>query len=489
MLKPRRTFHPRRALPLAVLIVASSVFPGAGADKTEPQGNVPVLVKSRGPLTPETAAAIGSLGTRVTFVWPEIDAMAMTVNAARLHALAADPRVALVEPDRQGSAPGIGGDGAGGAAPELVAVPLPQAATPIIPWNLDMADVVGTGYDGSGVTVAVVDSGLPQNWQEFLPPGSVDTRHAAGFGAEGWGDFHSQVQAIRGVGGHIGLFPHGLAVSSLIAGFPSEAGPIGGAAPGATILPVRVLNQFNFGWFSWFAAGILHVGRLKAEGALPGPVVINFSIQAGSNSAILADAIDYATSQGVLFVTIAGNFGPDAGTVSFPGRRPQSITAGAVGWLREFCEPFCPGPWFFGNVPENDPTQIYVAGFSGRESDPPPGPSAIDVLAPGSFVFGEWLFGPGFSEGREIGFDAVDNFIFGTSFAAPHVAGIVAQMLEKNPGLTQAQAEGILRGSALPVPPSGDLSTPVQFIPGWGANATGAGLARGAAAVAATPAP
>jgi len=430
----------------------------------------------------------GSHGTHITYLWPQIDAMAMTVNPSRLEELASDPAVAFVELDQQGSAPGAGPSGSGATAP-MTAVPLPQADAPIVPWNLDMADVFGTGYDGAGVTVAVVDSGLPQNWEEFLPEGVVDTEHAAGFGAEGWGDFHAPLHAIRGAGGHIGLFPHGLAVSSIIAGFPSEAGPVGGAAPGARILPVRVLNQFNFGWFSWFAAGILYVGQLKADGALPGPVVINFSIQAGGGSAILASAIDYATSQGVIFVTIAGNFGPDAGTISFPGRRPQSITAGAAGWLREFCEPFCAAPWFFADVPENDATQVYVAGFSGREAIPPPSPSAIDVLAPGSFVFGEWVFGPGFSEGREVAFDAVDNFIFGTSFAAPHVAGIVAQMLEKNPGLDQEAVEGILRGSALPIPPSGDLPTPVQIVPGWGANATGAGLARGAAAIVATPDP
>jgi len=139
-------------------------------------------------------------------------------------------------------------------------------------------------------------------------------------------------------------------------------------------------------------------------------------------------------------------------------------------------------------VPENDPLQPYVATFSGREASPPPSPTAIDVLAPGSFVFGEWLFGPGFSEGREVAFDAVDNFIFGTSFAAPHVAGIVAQMLQKNPGLTQSQAEGILRSTALPIPPAaGGASTPFQSVFPWGSNATGIGLARGAASVAATP--
>jgi subtilisin family serine protease len=219
--------------------------------------------------------------------------------------------------------------------------------------------------------------------------------------------------------------------------------------------------------------------------------VIKFSIQAQGSSAILASAIDYAISHGVLFVTIAGNYGPSNGSISFPGRLPQSITAGAVGWTRNGCtSPLCTAPWFFADVPENDPTQVYVAGFSGREALPVPSPSRIDVLAPGSYVFGEWLSGPGFSEGREVAFDAVDNFIFGTSFAAPHVAGIVAQMLQKNPTLTQSQAEAFLRSSALAIPAApGGVSTPIGSVGPWGSNATGSGLARGGAAVASTPAP
>jgi subtilisin family serine protease len=339
-----------------------------------------------------------------------------------------------------------------------------------------MAQTAGTGFSGKGVTVAVVDSGLPQNWPEFLPLTSVDLTHAAGFGPEGWGDFHNPVKAVRGVGGHIGLFPHGLAVASIIVGFPSEFGPVGGAAPGATILPIRVINQFNYSWFSWWTAGILYVGRLKRDGVLPGPVVINFSSQAVGDSQIVKDAIDFTIGQGVIFVTIAGNFGPAPGSIAFPGRLPESITAGAVGWTGEFDTP----EWFFDAVPPNDPTQVYVAPFSGREPGTVPPGSLIDVLAPGSFVFGEWLIGPGFSDGREVAFDSISNFIFGTSFACPHVTGIVVQMLEKNPGLTQAQVEAILKDTALAIPP-------VPFA--WGPDATGHGLARGSAAVAATPGP
>jgi len=58
------------------------------------------------------------------------------------------------------------------------------------------------------------------------------------------------------------------------------------------------------------------------------------------------------------------------------------------------------------------------------------------------------------------------------------VAGIAAQMLQKNSGPNQSNVESILRETALPVPP--DL---------WDAAGTGRGLARGVSAVAATPAP
>ena len=209
-------------------------------------GAIPLLVQSKVALTPNVAAAIGSHAVQITYAWPEINAMAVKVNPAKFLELASDPLVALVEADGQGQAPGDNSDGAAGVAAPSVVVPLPDSSATIQTWNQDMADTAGTGFEGTGVTVAVVDSGLPRNYAEFLPSGTVvDTEHAAGFGAEGWGDFHNPVNAVRGVGGHIGLFPHGLAVSSVIVGFPSKLGAIGGAAPHVTILPVYSSSAQN----------------------------------------------------------------------------------------------------------------------------------------------------------------------------------------------------------------------------------------------------
>jgi len=462
---------------LATLLASSflmvSALPGMGLAST---GSVALLVKSRGALTPDVVQAIAGQSIKVSFVWPEIRSMAIVVPPSKVASLAANPLVEIVEPDLDGGIP-VNPPNTPPSSPAAITVP--YSSSPMVTWNQDMANTQGPVETGRGVTVAVIDAGLPQNWQEFLPADRVDLTYAAGFCAEGWADYHGGINGIHGVGGHLALFPHGVAVSSVIIGFPSEFGFVTGSAPDVRILPIRVTNQFNFGYFSWFAAGIMYAANLKASGAIPGPMVINFSIEAHNDSQVLAAAIDYAISQGIIFVGVAGNFNPDA-IVSFPGRLPEVITAGAVGWTREF---FPPDPWFFGDVPEHDASQVYVAPFSGREPGNVPAGSMIDVLAPGSFVFGEWLFGPGFSEGREVAFDGVSNFIFGTSFAAPHVVGMVARMLEKNPTLTQSQVEAILRNTALGIPPSATFYVP------WDERATGAGLAQGAEAVAATPHP
>jgi len=82
--------------------------------------------------------------------------------------------------------------------------------------------------------------------------------------------------------------------------------------------------------------------------------------------------------------------------------------------------------------------------------------------------------------------------------ATPHVASVAALMLQKNPGLNQAQVESILRSSALPVLASGmrtifDFSVPnVQIswdsdCSGTPCDAVGAGLIRADAVVSVTP--
>jgi hypothetical protein len=74
--------------------------------------------------------------------------------------------------------------------------------------------------------------------------------------------------------------------------------------------------------------------------------------------------------------------------------------------------------------------------------------------------------------------------------SAPHVAGIAALMMQKNPALTQGMVETLLEGAAKPMAagcatvnlPGGAASTTC-----WGADATGSGFITADAALAVTP--
>src|SRR5262249_29487757 len=109
-------------------------------------GAVPVLVKSRKPLTPDVVKAIGTHGSLTGRAWPETDAVAMTVPQSKVADLMADPLVALVEPDQTGSSDAGRGDPGTEASPAAATVvPLPSVPAPRLTWNLSMAQTAGTG--------------------------------------------------------------------------------------------------------------------------------------------------------------------------------------------------------------------------------------------------------------------------------------------------------------------------------------------------------
>ena len=72
--------------------------------------------------------------------------------------------------------------------------------------------------------------------------------------------------------------------------------------------------------------------------------------------------------------------------------------------------------------------------------------------------------------------------------ASPHVAGVAALMVQKNPGLVQAQVETILKATAIPIPPGFGGSLMTGFCSQvWGPDASGAGLVQADEAVNTVP--
>lgn len=398
-------------------------------------------------ITDDILAELGTYGKVMDLLY-KVNALTMKVKASQLSAIQALPYVAAANPDAERH----------GAPVDTVFVE--DFANGLSTWNLDAINVTDclddrqVEQDGTGVYVAVLDTGLLGTWRQYFPEERIAVEYAKCFGGGG------------GEKGFVSEQPnkwehdtnsHGTHVASTILGYSLGGVPINGVAPMAKVIPVKVLNQNGSGWSSVVARGIVYVGNLKAPDGLlhDYPVVINMSLGGPEFGPMEAAAIDYAIDQGVIIVAAAGN--EDTDGMVYPGAYEPVISVAASGWIQEWVHPWW---WWWLDVPEDDPDQFYITEFSSRAL----GDQDLDVAAPGS-----WVVGPYQLQMGKISY----YFLGGTSMASSHVAGLVALMAEKHPGLTAPDAESILETTAL------DL--------GWNPEAQGAGQVDAAAALADTP--
>ena len=241
-------------------------------------------------------------------------------------------------------------------------------------WGLDRINQRGlpldgqtrSAADGSGVRVYVVDTGVDENHPEFQ--GRIGDKFS---GIDG-----SNASDCNG---------HGTHVAGTI------AGETAGVAPGATIVPVKVLNCRGSGSTLWILRGLDYV---MADYAMRRqPSVVNLSLGGPVDPALDA-AIAAMVSRGITVVIAAGNDNKSACLVS-PARVPSALTVGA------------------SDVSDRR------ASFSNHGS-------CLDLFAPGAGVRSAWLGG-------------TYRNLNGTSMAAPHVAGVAALILGQSPSLSPAE--------------------------------------------------
>lgn len=403
-------------------------------------------------------------------------------------------------------------------------------------WDSDMINVEAVTETGKGVYVAVLDTGLAPNWRDYFPRERVNTKLGTGFDQPVTFKAHSddpcglevevgQLHETTWVGS-IGS-THGTHVTSTILGYfydaIADAGAgfdlppimVRGIAPNVTVIPVKVLADYQvpalpgcgdglpaekvvFGTSEMVAAGINYVTDLAIAGYRP--MVINMSLGGPALEDVEQAALDRAIANGVIVVASAGNSG-DAG-MGYPGAYPPVISVGATGWVKEWLVPG-DGPFYrlwwlqsdlvdYEDIPEPTPVEaVYVTDFSSREL---PG-QELDVLAPGSWVRGPYPGFPGYSHlpwwskgiGELVGRNP-GNFYFvgGTSMSAPHVTSAAALLLEKEPTLLQADIESILKSTALAIP-AGSADVFFVGLQTWGDDATGSGLIQVDAALGSMP--
>jgi subtilisin family serine protease len=441
---------------LSLLLMTVSTV-SAAAPTTQKIG-INVILKAD--ITDANLVDLAKYGTVRDVVY-EIKAVTMQIVSTDLTKIQKLPYVAFAGPDQTRN----------GAPVDTVAAT--NFLNGINTWNLDAINVTDfgkgrtIGYDGTGVYVAVLDTGLVDSWRQYFPQERIAVEYAKAFG--GGGGEVGNVSEPTNKWEH-DQNSHGTHVTSTILGY-SMGTPVNGVAPMATIIPVKVLNQNGSGWSSVVARGITYVADLKAGPLADHPVVINMSLGGPDLDVMEKAAIDYAILKGVIIVASAGNEG--AAGMGYPGAYAPVISVAASGWVGEWT---AAGWWRTLDVADpTNPADFYITDFSSREL---PGQD-LDVAAPGSWVVGPYQVNSG-----QISY----YYLGGTSMASPHVAGIVALMAQKVPALTAAQAETALETSAIYLAPgSRDINDGSGNIVtySWEGNATGAGLATADAALAA----
>jgi subtilisin family serine protease len=458
----KRTIHILLVTTLLVLCLATP----AAADGAKTMIGINVVLN-----TSITDAILADLNTHgnVRDVVYEINALTMRIRQGDLGSIRALSYVAAANPDAERNA----------APVDIVSVT--NFENGMNTWDLDAINVTDFNegrtiqYNGSGVYVAVLDTGLVDIWRAYFPQERIAEEYAISL--SGGGAMDAGVVADQPNKWEHDQDSHGTHVTSTILGYSLRGKAVNGVAPMATVIPVKVLNQNGSGWSSVIARGIIYVADLKIGLLANYPVVINMSLGGPSLDAMEKAAIDYAVSHGVIIVASAGNAG-DAG-MGYPGAYAPVISVAASGWINEWTLTSSGLPWWNGlDVADPiDPADFYIGDFSSRELSG----QDLDVAAPGTWIVGPYKTNSGMSLSY--------FYLGGTSMASPHVAGIVALMAQKDPLLTASQAEGYLESSAVylapgcrtVLQPSGNQ----EFC--WGANATGAGLVDAAAVLGVTP--
>ena len=350
-----------------------------------------------------------------------IPAVVMHIPASMLAELEKNPKVAYVTPDRAVAMTSTASDNE-------------EFATAI------EADVAAAQYglDGTGVGVAVIDSGIAAHPDLNDANGKSRVVYSQSF--------------VTGDASTNDKYGHGTHVSGLIGGSGANSGTgngyaatYAGVAPNVSLINLRVLDQNGAATDSEVIAAIdkaialantYNIGVINLS--LGRPVFESYTLDP------VCQAVEAAWRAGIVVVVAAGNDGRDQSlgthgfaTIGAPANDPAVITVGAMRTMLTstrvddaIASYSSKGPTLLDHIAKPD----LVA----------PGNRLVSLRAPGSTLDTEY---PQFEVNPNSG-NGLYYQMSGTSMATPLVTGTVALMLQENPALTPDQIKARLMKAA-----------------------------------------
>ena len=386
---------------------------------------VNVIVQYRTPLNQaHFAGVIGNRG-RLQQNFSVINGSAITVKRSALAALANNPNVVYISPDRTVR------------ATATVTDLYDQAVLAPYAWSKNLS--------GSGIGVAVIDSGITSG-KDFTLLNGTGSRIVY---SQNFANGENTVSDLYGHGTHVAGILAGNGANSRGASFHKT---FMGIADGANLINLRVLDKNGSGHDSAVIAAIQKAISLKSRYNIR---VINLSLGRGTYEGYkldpLCQAVEAAWKAGIVVVVAAGNEGRNDsahtdgyGTIAAPGDDPYVITVGAM-------KPM-------GTATRTDDL---IASYSSK------GPTLYDhtvkpdIVAPGNMLISVLASSSSTlakaAPGNIVALNSYSNSakgsssyftLSGTSMATPVVSGAVALLLQKNAGLTPDQVKARLMKSA-----------------------------------------
>lgn len=417
-----------RTILLPVVATLAFAAPKISRDmpSSTPNGMVDVIIQFKGVPTKDELKQLGPYG-QVKKQFTSINAIQMTLSVSTINSLATQPWIAYITPNRPTK-----------STLDIVT----QTSNATMAW--------ASGYDGTGIGVAILDSGV-------APKRDLTTSNGTGSRIVYNESFVSGLDASDQYG-------HGTHVAGIVASNGSaSSGPnfkrdFKGVAPNANILNLRVLDANGAGNISDVISAIDRVIQLKSTYnirvmnlSLGTPVYESYTLDP------LCQEVEAAWNAGIVVVVAAGNYGRSNtmgvngyGTIASPGNDPYVITVGATKtngtpWRSDdsVASFSSKGPTAFDHIVKPD----LVA----------PGNNVVSLMAPNCTIaamFPQTLVLNSYYQVNPAPGNSTDYFrLSGTSMATPVVAGAAALMLQKQPGLTPDQVKARLMKTATKIFP------------------------------------